>query len=109
MIVYAIRHKPTGAFMPARMFRTHGRGWTHWIPEPEGKEYGLQGYDKNPRIFWTRRTANNAITMWLKGPMEQVNTGEGWDQSSTLETVKPKVPRKSEEIELVLFNLVELY
>lgn len=26
--VWAIRHKPTGKFMPARMFRTASAGWT---------------------------------------------------------------------------------
>lgn len=69
MICYVIRHDTTGAYMPCRMFRSNRGGWSMWIPEtpvPEGWG-GCDGFDKHPRIFFTKRAAQNARSAWAQG------------------------------------------
>lgn len=65
---FAILHIPTGEYMPSRMFRGSSGGWSHWIPGPEPDGWcGCRGFDKNPRIFFSLRSAQNALTAWLMG------------------------------------------
>jgi len=61
--VYAIRHVPSGDWMPARMFRTSARGWSTW---KSGPEYD-KGYDANPRIFFSLGAASRAAAAWYAG------------------------------------------
>ena len=107
MRVYCIRHVPTGALMPARMFRTKETGFSWW--DPTNPEYrGFQ--PKVPRLFLTRRAAELAKTFWLKGPMtarvgytfdvDEENVGLG------IIAVKDD-SRKSTDLEIVLFELAE--
>ncbi len=78
---FAIRHIPTGEYMPCRMFRCRGGGWSHWIPGPAPDGWaGCNGFDKNPRIFFTLRSAQNALTAWLMGVhRREVGTSHDWE------------------------------
>jgi hypothetical protein len=112
--VFAIRHKPTGAFMPSRMFRAgSGRGWTHWDPN-DATAGGYGGFDKNPRVFFTRKSANKALGAWLAGPWEKTRVDEGdWVTGYTTfdgppVPFTPKVPRLSAEMEIVSLTLHEV-
>jgi hypothetical protein len=111
MQVFAIRHKPTGAWMPTRMFR-RGGGWSHWMPGPPVDGYeGLDGFDKNPRIFFTLQAARNALTMWLRGTWREERrcseTLEGREDWTELVPDAPPVERKREDMEIVSFLLIE--
>lgn len=65
MIYFAIRHKATGLFMPAQMFRSASRGWSTWVP---GDACGYGGYNKTPRLFESRIRALRSIIAWAAGP-----------------------------------------
>ena len=112
MQIYTIRHIPTGALMPARMFRTTYRGWTYW--EPTGAA-GLGGEPGIPRFFPTRRAASVALTAWIKGPhtAHQELESESWElpeqytvSYGTVAT-PAAIPRIRTEMEIVTFNLIE--
>lgn len=109
MEVFAIRHKPTQAWMPTRMFKTIGRGWSYWTPGDSSE--GLDGFDKNPRIFFTKQSARNALTAWLGGRWVQGKVREG-DWETGYYTVdgdpaptRPPVERKREDMEIVMLTL----
>ena len=53
MIFFAIRHKPTSGFLPAG----RSRGYTHDMP----------GINIVPRLFVSKRGAQQALRCWLKG------------------------------------------
>lgn len=108
MIVYAIRHKPTKEFMPARMNKS-GQGWSHWTPgDAEDPPY-----DSNPRVFYNPHSARNALTMWLQGKWER-NSGTSYDWEGTPDSYDhmrvnaPTVPRLRAEMEIVTFSLQEV-
>jgi hypothetical protein len=111
--VFAIRHKPNGAFMPARMFKSSsGRGWSHWDPFDVGG-VGYGGFDRNPRIFFTKASAQRALAAWLAGPWER-RTGTDGDWESGYYTVdmppapgKASTPRSKGDMEIVPFELRE--
>ncbi len=104
--VYAIRHIPTQAYMPCRMFRTRSGGWSLWNPGPYVDGWGgCDGFDKNPRLFFTLRSAQNALSAWLQGVHTRSTGGSGgfdgddyWDEI-TIET--PPVPRVRAEMEII--------
>lgn len=109
MEVFAIRHKPTQSWMPARMFKTIGRGWSYWTPGDTVE--GLDGFDKNPRIFFTKRSAQNALGAWLNGRWEaQTGTDGDWETGYFTVDIgpapmKPPVERKREDMEIVSLTL----
>lgn len=110
MKVYALRHKATGAFMPARMFRNAGRGWSHWSPGVEGAE---APYDASPRLFSTRKGAENSRVLWAAGVWER-NVGTTYsyydgpeDYDETVPTAPP-APRHKDDLEVVAYELVEV-
>jgi hypothetical protein len=111
MKVWSIRHKPTGAWMPSRMSRSRGGGWSSWIPGPPQDGWGgCDGYDKNPRIFFSLPSARNALTMWLQGVWEsRVVTTTDWegfpDDYDDLTVRTPPVERKREDMEIVELEL----
>lgn len=115
MRTYAIRHIPTGAFMPSRMFRSRGGGWSNWIPQtpaPDGWR-GCDGFDKNPRVFFTKRSVQNALTAWLMGVHRRETwSGHDWegipDSSDEHVIVDGPLPRLREEMEIVEFDLMEV-
>lgn len=101
MNVYAIRHKPTGHWLPGR----RRRGYSHDEPELNGGKYG-------PRFFFSLPSARAALTAWLRGTFKQEHSGghslfgEDSDYDEWLE-VTPQPHRKREDMEIVKFKLAE--
>jgi hypothetical protein len=58
MIKWAIRHKPTGRFMPQSSSKRHG--YTHDEPVRMDSNWC-------PRLFGRKQDASTALTWWLKG------------------------------------------
>lgn len=104
--VFAIRHKPTGVFMPARINKAYG-GWSHWDPTN-----GEEVHDANPRIFYTLRSAQNALTAWLMGThirergmhYDWEGIPDGYDNHIVN---APATPRHRGDMEIVNFTLKE--
>lgn len=109
MIVYAIKHIPTGNLMPARMFRVQGIGWSWW--EPTETRPGYQPHDTNPRLFFTRASAANALGQWLRGPLNKA-TGYANDEPIQIvgvvghEFLDTYPPRRREDMEIMEFILL---
>ena len=108
---WGIRHKPTGKWMPVRMFKSGGgRGWSHWTPDDARQ--GYDGFDKNPRLFFKKVAAQRALNAWLAGAWEARMTGGGdiFDppEPGSPAPYKPQVERKSEDMEIVEFSLREM-
>jgi hypothetical protein len=99
MDVYAIRHKPSGEFMPVRMSRTSRGGWSYW------REPGNTPYDATPRLFPTKQGAINALSSWMQGRWVHEYTGGSFEcpDDGYYETVpeEPKSPRVREGMEIV--------
>lgn len=98
--LYAIFHKPTGKYMPARMFKIQRNGWTWW--EPTGAN-GLGGVDPEvPRLFTKRNAAIQAMGYWLNG-----NYALSYDETSQhLKNSSPIIPRKPSDVEIHALKLV---
>jgi len=94
-ILYAIRHKPTGHFLPQSKRR---RGFTNDEPCP----YPL------PRLFVREQDAKVALTWWLRGITEAEGHGpfDGPDFDDGL-TTTPVPGRKAEDMEIVPMVLSE--
>lgn len=94
MKAFAIRHKPSGLFLPMRFRKS--RGFTH--DEPSA---GI------PRLFPKRVAAAAALRCWLKGEWEESFTqGEyGEYEPSGPEPKIPKPDRKPEEMEVVQLTI----
>lgn len=110
MKVYAIRHIPTGQFMPAPTCK-NGSGSSYWEPITESTTvYGTP----LPRLFPLRRSASSALTQWLRGqhkPIDYVEHGEFYGRTHLIrESVEiiPVVSRKADDMEIVAFELVEV-
>lgn len=105
MQVFAIRHKPTGEFMPARMSRNGFGGWSWW------REPNVSAFDKTPRIFPSKQGAQNALTAWLQGRwVTEYTTSGSWEGESTEKTPVPEkceTPRVREDMELVQLLLTD--
>ena len=97
MRVFAVRHKPSGLFIP-RLERGHRRGSSHLEPSNE----------REPRFFHNEFAARAFISNWLQGVFKNSShtTYEG-EEEPYLEIVK-QPHRKKEEMEIVAFELVEL-
>lgn len=79
MRFFAIRHVPTGGFLP----QGKGRGYTHDAPS----------LTRPPRLFEQVSAAERALTWWLKGQVE-------WDFHIT------EAPhRRAEDMEIVQIEL----
>lgn len=102
--LYAIFHKPTGKYMPARMFKVHKSGWSWW--EPTG-ENGLGGFDPEiPRLFKNRLAAKRAMNYWLKGNYV-LRRDDYFDEAfGYLKNTAPTNPRKPEDVEIHVITLV---
>ncbi len=105
MKVFAIKHKPSGEWMPHRMNRAPG-GWSHWTPgAAEDKPH-----DMNPRLFFTLQSARNALTMWLQGKWERhqgTNHSyfDGPEDYDNMIVNTPSVPRCRGDMEIVELEL----
>lgn len=67
MMFFAIRHKPTGGFMPQAA--TRRGGFTHDEPSVHFP----------PRMFTREQDAKCALTWWLKGVTSVTAGYNGWD------------------------------
>jgi hypothetical protein len=106
MIKWAIRHKPTGNFMPQSNSKRHG--YTHDEP--------MQMVDSHwcPRLFGRKQDASTALTWWLKGETTMCYSGGHyqnvfgeWDDDfgENWNTYAPEVERKAEDMEVVQIKL----
>lgn len=101
--LYAIRHRPTGNYLPRPLGR-EGRGGSHLEPvEPTSAK------ETRPRFFETERAAKIFLSSWLKGKVIHTSSydslnGEYWEDTS----VVPVPSRKAEEMEVVHY-VVDLY
>lgn len=107
LTVYAIRHKPSGEFMPARMSRCGFGGWSWWREPNQGEPY-----DKTPRIFPTKTGARNALSAWLAGRWVQVIEKTGnWEEPEESDNYcvpeKTENARNRDDMEIVSFSLIE--
>ena len=93
---YAIRHKPTGFYLPEPGGRL-GRGGSHVNPTDPTIQ--------PPRIWHNRLGARNALSMWLKGKFVasrgQDYDGEYWEDLSVI----PAPERKAEDMEIALLTM----
>lgn len=109
MKVYAIRHIPTGRFMPVPTGK-NGSGSSYWDPFDGVTVYGTP----LPRLFPLRRSASSALTQWLRGqhkPIDYVEHGEFYGGTHLIrESVEiiPVASRKADDMEIVAFELVEV-
>jgi hypothetical protein len=90
--LYAIRHRPTGNWIPPRQ----GRGGSHDEPKPG-----------QPRLFPSIRSARAFLSNWLQGVFERSghqNWEGDWEDDVRIKKVDS---RKKEEMEIVLFRAVE--
>lgn len=99
-LTYAIRHTPTGHYLPMSFERGHRH--SHDEPTP----------NCIPRLFPSKQSAQSALTQWLRGKWANVmyQESEGWEYPSygvqELE-VEPVTSRKAEEMEIVTMSICE--
>lgn len=94
---FALRHKPSGQFIPEPTTST-GRGGSHVEPGP--------GW---PKLFKTEGAVKGYLTVWLKGKQTRsygydMHTGDDWEHVN----LEPIPSRKREEMEIVVFELKEV-
>lgn len=103
--LYAIKHKPSGGFLPE--LSGQRAGYTYTEPVKPNESYG------HPRLFETRGAARRALAWWLKG-VTTVNVSitpstafgpEDYDEDWHTEE---KPDRKAEDMEIVPVLLMEL-
>jgi hypothetical protein len=110
MKIWTLRHKATGKFMPSRMFKQAGKGWTYWNPYEERP--GYTPHDTNPRVFFTLQSARNAKVAWCAGEWNKnVQTEGDWetgyfDYLAAPVVNTPSVPRSRDDLEIVEGELV---
>ena len=90
MKVYAIRHIPTGRYLP---YRKSGKGFT--ADEPT--------VNCIPRLFKKKRYAAVALTYWLKGKWSKVICMGKYNIN-----INKQLSRKAEEMQIVLLDLTEV-
>jgi len=86
----AIRHKPSGGFLPS----TRGYGFTREEP----------CCDRPPRLFVRSTSATQALNYWLEG--EHYEGGEDAESGALTLKVIPKPHRRREDFEIVEIELV---
>lgn len=101
--LYAIFHKPTGKYMPARMFENSRAGWTWW--EPTGAN-GYGGFDPEvPRLFTKKKSAIQAMGYWLNGNYSIKHSCDS-DCDYKLRNSSPTIPRNPKDVEIHVINCV---
>ena len=101
---YAIRHKPTGEFMPAKMSKNSGRGFSFW--EPAAGPI----YTAIPRLLDTEKQAKLVLAGWLAGKWEYEwsRSGEyGEEEECYIAPQRPEIERKREDMEIVPLYVTE--
>jgi hypothetical protein len=91
--LYAIRHKPTGRFLPRPPSGQKGGTWV----EPTS--------DKIPRFFNKPSVARGFLSIWCKGPLVRAKSVD-WETGLDEVDIKPdltqaKEPRVKEDFEVV--------
>lgn len=98
--VYAVRHKPSGLFIP-RLETGKRRGGSHLEPSDA----------REPRIFHNYRAAQSFLGNWLQGKFKYSTPEYGY--SASFEPPEPELQvikqenRKKEDMEIVKFYLIE--
>ena len=103
--LWAIRIKPSGAFMPHIRL---GRGYTALNPEDFTREDRNVG--EHPRLFKSKTGAQRALRAWLKGEWRKEYTiGEYGEQEGSYgdPPSTPPVDRRPEDIEIVRMRLTQ--
>jgi len=98
--LYAIREIETGWWMPQAK-PTTVRGASHVAPDPYAK----------PRLFWTRKSAENALSAWCQGIWKMESGGSSFDSFEPPEpelTTEKVEGRRREDFEIVPLNLHEV-
>ena len=92
LTLYAIRHDPSGCFLPARK---NGRGYSH--DEPKSHTEAM------PRLFFKEIEAKRALTAWLQGVflMAPGVALDMYDPGEPELTVEARPERKAEEMSIV--------
>lgn len=93
MKMYAIRHKPTGHFLPI----PKGRRGSRVEPTP----------DCIPRLFQQERHAKGYLTVWLQGIVSVTRRGYDWDEDEDWHVV-PQSHRKRDDMEIVAIKLTPI-
>lgn len=93
-MMYAIRHKPSGAFFP--VFKGGQRRGSTNLDLP---------FVGMPRLFSTKVAAQNCLRWWLKGAYE-VWYGDFDGDYFPREKTTPKDDRKADEMEVLSVDLV---
>lgn len=103
-ILYAIYHKPTDKYMPAKIFRHTSNGWTWWEPT---NIHGYGGSDANvPRLFSRKASAKQAMNYWLKGNYKcSKNNNEDYFTTS-MDIIPPYIPRNPKDVEIHAIELI---
>jgi hypothetical protein len=107
MIKWAIRHKPTGKFMPQSSSKKHG--YTHDEPTDCGNDSHFC-----PRLFGREQDAKTALTWWLLGrtTMRYSNKiyynawGDADDDFGEDWHTELVVDRKAEDMEVIPIGLI---
>jgi hypothetical protein len=101
MYTYAIREKGTQKYLPAmKNGRIRMRGFSNTDP--------VEGVP--PRLFPTKRSAENALIAWLQGSWEMHQTRSGWygEGVDIYPEPTPVRERMREKMEIVVFVLNEI-
>lgn len=99
MDAWAIKHLPSGRYLPAPRGRG-GRGGTHVEIDDPGM----------PRLFPSEASARAALRWWLGGTVHvgQHTTFNGWVEDTDEDwTIKPTPHRKAEDMNVVRVRLTE--
>ncbi len=96
MKVYAIRHKPSGRFMP---YRRNSRGASYDEPTAD------MAKGEMPRLFPTQDSARRTLVAWLQGIWkdEYYDTIDGPDYTGPAPTKQPD--RKKDDMEIIILTL----
>lgn len=96
MKAYAVRHKPSGLFIP-RLETGKRRGGSYLEPSDE----------REPRLFFNKLSARAFLSNWLQGIFKSsYYTNYDGESEPTLDLIK-QPHRKKEEMEIVEFDLIE--
>lgn len=89
---FAIRHKPTGHYLPEHGSRKGRGGYTNDEPDP----------NKPPRMFASKHHAESALIWWLKGIVGVSYHYDSYDGDyDEIKTMEPMPHRKAEDMEIV--------
>lgn len=92
---FVVRHKPTGACLPARMHNP-AQHWTHWEPS-KAPDRALA-----PRMFTRQVAARSALTNWLQGAwVAELSPTAHSDPEVVGIAAEPRPERVAEDMEVI--------